>query len=52
MKRVFISYSRRDKVFAGRLARDLQDAGLEIWIDFRQGNEEVCDGRITCSFGF
>jgi len=36
MKRVFISYSRRDKTFAERLARDLDDAGLEVWIDFRQ----------------
>lgn len=36
MKRVFISYSRRDKIFAERLARDLDDAGLVVWIDFRQ----------------
>ncbi len=36
MKRVFISYSRRNKAFAERLARDLDDAGLEVWIDFRQ----------------
>jgi len=36
MKRVFISYSRRNKTFAERLARDLDDAGLEVWIDFRQ----------------
>ncbi|HEX2621736.1 MAG TPA: TIR domain-containing protein, partial [Phototrophicaceae bacterium] len=34
--RVFISYSRRDKNFAERLARDLSDAGLDVWIDFRQ----------------
>ncbi len=32
---VFISYSRRDIAFAERLARDLQDAGLEIWIDYQ-----------------
>jgi WD40 repeat protein len=36
MKRVFISYSRRNKTFAERLARDLSDAGLEVWVDFRQ----------------
>ncbi len=36
MKRVFISYSRRQKAFAERLARDLSDAGLDVWIDFRQ----------------
>lgn len=36
MKRVFISYSRQNKAFAERLARDLDDAGLEVWIDFRQ----------------
>lgn len=36
MKRVFISYSRRNKTFAERLARDLSDAGLDVWIDFRQ----------------
>jgi WD40 repeat protein len=36
MKRVFISYSRRNKTFAERLARDLDDAGLVVWIDFRQ----------------
>ena len=36
MQRVFISYSRRNKAFAERLARDLSDAGLEVWVDFRQ----------------
>lgn len=36
MRRVFVSYSRRNKTFAERLARDLSDAGLEVWIDFRQ----------------
>ncbi|NWF70722.1 MAG: TIR domain-containing protein [Chloroflexi bacterium] len=36
MKRIFISYSRRNKPFAERLARDLSDAGLDVWIDFRQ----------------
>ena len=36
MNRVFVSYSRRNKNFAERLARDLGDAGLEVWIDFRQ----------------
>ncbi|MCL4254434.1 MAG: TIR domain-containing protein, partial [Anaerolineae bacterium] len=36
MNRVFVSYSRRNKVFAERIARDLGDAGMEVWIDFRQ----------------
>ncbi len=36
MKNVFISYSRQDRTFAERLARDLQDAGLNVWIDFRR----------------
>lgn len=36
MKRVFVSYSRRNRNFAERLARDLSDAGLDVWIDFRQ----------------
>lgn len=35
MRNVFVSYSRRDKTLAERLARDLADAGLEVWIDFR-----------------
>lgn len=45
MNRVFISYSRRNKVFAERLARDLGDAGMEVWIDFRQihGGEQWKD---------
>ncbi len=36
MNRVFVSYSRRNKMIAERLARDLGDAGLDVWIDFRQ----------------
>lgn len=36
MTRAFISYSRRNTNFAERLARDLSDAGVEVWIDFRQ----------------
>jgi len=36
MKRVFISYSRKNQSFAERLARDLDDAGLDVWIDLRQ----------------
>lgn len=36
MNRVFVSYSRRNKTFAERIARDLSDAGLDVWIDFRQ----------------
>ena len=36
LNRVFVSYSRRNKTFAERIARDLSDAGLDVWIDFRQ----------------
>ncbi len=36
MNRVFVSYSRRNRTFAERLARDLSDAGLDVWVDFRQ----------------
>lgn len=36
MKRVFVSYSRRNKNFAERVARDLSDAGLDVWVDWRQ----------------
>ncbi len=36
MKRLFISYSRRNLTFAERLARDLSDAGFDVWIDFRK----------------
>jgi WD40 repeat protein len=36
MKRVFISYSRKNVDFAERLARDLSDAGLDVWIDIRK----------------
>jgi len=45
MNRVFVSYSRRNKIFAERIARDLGDAGMEVWIDFRQihGGEQWQD---------
>ncbi len=33
MTQVFISYSRKDLVFVERLAKDLIDAGLEVWFD-------------------
>ncbi|MCU0511860.1 MAG: TIR domain-containing protein [Anaerolineae bacterium] len=36
MNRLFISYQRSNQAFAERLARDLGDAGLEVWIDLRQ----------------
>ncbi|MEQ8675784.1 MAG: TIR domain-containing protein [Aggregatilineales bacterium] len=36
MNRVFVSYSRRNKNFAERIARDLSDAGLDVWVDWRQ----------------
>jgi WD40 repeat protein/energy-coupling factor transporter ATP-binding protein EcfA2 len=45
MKRVFVSYSHRNRNFAERLARDLSDAGMDVWIDFReiQGGEQWRD---------
>lgn len=36
MNRVFVSYSRRNKTFAERIARDLDDAGMVVWVDWRQ----------------
>jgi len=36
MNRVFVSYSRRNESFAERIARDLADAGLDVWFDRRQ----------------
>lgn len=33
MTQVFISYSRKDLAFVERLAKDLKDAGLEVWYD-------------------
>jgi formylglycine-generating enzyme required for sulfatase activity len=33
MTQVFISYSRKDLVFAERLSEDLKAAGLEVWYD-------------------
>ncbi len=33
MKRIFISYSRQDLEFVTRLARDLQQAGNQVWYD-------------------
>lgn len=32
-QKIFICYSRRDEAFALRLARDLRDAGIGIWMD-------------------
>ncbi|NDJ76496.1 MAG: toll/interleukin-1 receptor domain-containing protein [Chloroflexi bacterium] len=36
MQRVFISYSRQYLTFAERPARDLDDAGLDVWLVVRQ----------------
>jgi hypothetical protein len=30
---IFLSHSSKDKRFARRLARDLQDRGVKVWID-------------------
>lgn len=35
---VFISYSRRDNHFVSRLANDLRQAGVSVWIDAEQIN--------------
>ncbi|MCU0497663.1 MAG: TIR domain-containing protein [Anaerolineae bacterium] len=54
MDRVFVSYSRRDKAFTERIARDLSDAGLDVWVDFRQiqggerWQEEIYRGIERC----
>jgi hypothetical protein len=44
MRRIFISYSRKDIAFVRRLAGDLEDAGYEVWWDvsnLRGGDEWV-----------
>lgn len=33
MARIFIAYSRKDEVFAHKLAKSLSDLGADIWID-------------------
>ena len=33
---IFISYSRRNVASVERLSRDLQDAGFNVWVDFRR----------------
>src|SRR5512138_422067 len=33
MEKIFISYSRKDKDFARRLAGDLEKAGYDVWWD-------------------
>jgi hypothetical protein len=33
MRHIFISYSRRDQVFAEKLADDLIASGFKVWID-------------------
>ena len=30
---IFISYARTDEAFAVKLARDLRDKGVKVWID-------------------
>ena len=49
MNRVFISYSRQNLTFAERLARDLDDAGFDVWLDVRQikGGQEWRDAIFT-----
>ncbi|MBK8027264.1 MAG: toll/interleukin-1 receptor domain-containing protein [Chloroflexi bacterium] len=45
MKKVFISYSSKNRDFAERVARDLSDAGLDVWIDFRRIVGVPCGSR-------
>ena len=33
MKKLFISYSRKDLGFVEKLAEDLQQAGYDVWYD-------------------
>src|SRR6186997_1698708 len=33
LQKIFFSYSRNDSVFALKLAKDLKQAGADIWID-------------------
>jgi hypothetical protein len=50
MPNVFISYSRKDKEFAEKLAKTLEADGRDVWIDFEdipfasEWWEEICDG--------
>lgn len=37
MAKVFLSYSREDRHVADRIARDLTDAGIEVWYDANLG---------------
>jgi hypothetical protein len=36
MPRVYLSYSHKDATFVGRLAGDLRDAGVDVWLDERE----------------
>lgn len=57
MNRVFVSYSRKNETIAERIARDLGDAGLDVWFDRRQihGGElwerEIMRGLERAEFG-
>ena len=41
MNQVFVSYSRKDEIFARQLAADLDRDGLDVWIDV----EDIPPGR-------
>jgi len=49
-KKIFISYSRLDLVFVKKLAKDLMDAGYEVWYDLSKieggdrWSQEIQDG--------
>jgi 5'-deoxynucleotidase YfbR-like HD superfamily hydrolase len=34
MSKIFLSYSRKDMEAVKKLARDIQDAGIDVWVDF------------------
>ena len=36
MSKVFLSHSSKDKQFVRRLTKDLEEAGIEIWLDEKE----------------
>lgn len=55
MKQIFISYSRKEKLFATRFHKDLEFRGLSAWIDLRdipagkQWSQEIEQAIMECS---
>jgi hypothetical protein len=42
MADVFVSYSRRDSEFVGRLSASIHDNGKEVWVD----TDGIADGEV------